>query len=130
MNRLDFLVSAFGVKLGPNGGRVFRPGVIGCLAFLALQSHPMATQRGADPQRPTFRGGVELVVVDATVLDKDGKPVPDLQVSEFSIKAGGKKRNIVSIDYIGAGALKRATSSAASASAIDTAAPPSISRQG
>ena len=43
---------------------------------------------------PTFRSGVSLVTVDVSVLDKDGKPVPGLQIGDFEIKLNGKVRPV------------------------------------
>jgi hypothetical protein len=41
-------------------------------------------------QQPTFKGGVSLVTVDVTVLDKDGNPVRDLKPEDFEIKLNNK----------------------------------------
>jgi hypothetical protein len=48
-----------------------------------------------DPQGPTFRGGVNVVRVDAIANDKKtGKPVLDLKPEEFEITEAGKKQTI------------------------------------
>jgi VWFA-related protein len=50
-------------------------------AIVAFRAEP-----GAQTQRPTFRGGVELVDVDVVVFDKTtGKPIRGLKQSDFSI---------------------------------------------
>ncbi len=54
----------------------------------------------AQDQRPTFRGGVELVTVDVVAFDKSGKVVGDLKPSEFSVTAGGRPRRIVNAEFI------------------------------
>jgi len=58
---------------------------------------PDATAAGAPeiPQGPTFRGGVNVVRVDAIVNDKKtGKPVLDLKPEDFEITEAGKKQTI------------------------------------
>jgi VWFA-related protein len=47
---------------------------------------------------PTFPSGVELVTVDAVVLDRDGRPVPGLTRDDFVVKEDGKPREIVSFE--------------------------------
>lgn len=51
-------------------------------------------------QTPQFKSGVDLVVVDAVVLDSKGEPVSTLTVDDFMIKAGGRPRKIVSAQYV------------------------------
>jgi len=40
-------------------------------------------------QQPTFRTGTEIVRVDVSVLDGRGRPVPNLQVTDFSLTEDG-----------------------------------------
>jgi hypothetical protein len=42
------------------------------------------------PQQPTFRGGIDVVRVDAFVTDKKGQPVTDLKETDFEILEDGK----------------------------------------
>lgn len=51
-------------------------------------------------QAPTFRSGVELIEVDATVIDRDGSPIPDLQASDFSVTVDGETRTVVQAQFI------------------------------
>src|SRR5512137_998415 len=53
---------------------------------------------------PTFPSGVELITVDAVVLDKDGRPVPGLTREDFVVKEDGRPREIASFEAFVAGA--------------------------
>jgi VWFA-related protein len=48
----------------------------------------------ATPPPLKFPSGVELVTVDAVVLDRDGRPVPRLTADDFSVTEDGKVREI------------------------------------
>ena len=54
----------------------------------------------AAQQPPTFRSGVELLEVDATVLDRDGNPIPDLQAADFAVTVDGDPRAVVQAQFI------------------------------
>ena len=58
-----------------------------------------ATAVGAAWQ-PTFRSGVELVTVDAAVLDGDGRPVPGLVADDFRLEVDGRSRRVVSAQFV------------------------------
>ncbi len=47
-----------------------------------------------------FRGGVDLLTVDATVVDSSGRQVTDLQPTEFTVEVDGSSRPVVSAEYI------------------------------
>jgi VWFA-related protein len=51
-------------------------------------------------QPPTFRSGVDLFAVDVQVVDRDGKPVPALGPEKFEVSIGGKRRKVVSAQFI------------------------------
>jgi VWFA-related protein len=51
-------------------------------------------------RQPTFRSGVDLVTVDAAVLDGDGRPVPALTADDFRIEVDGRPRRIVSAQFV------------------------------
>jgi VWFA-related protein len=53
---------------------------------------------------PTFRSGVELITVDAVVLDRDGRPVSGLTREDFVVKEDGRPREIASFEAFVAGA--------------------------
>ena len=52
----------------------------------------MATTAVGAARQPTFRSGVELVTVDAAVLDGDGRPVTGLRAEDFRIEVDGRPR--------------------------------------
>lgn len=60
------------------------------------------TPRPAAPSspQPVFRTGIELLTVDATVVDRDGRQVADLASEEFEVSVDGDKRPVVSAEYI------------------------------
>ena len=53
-----------------------------------------------EPQRPTFRTGINFVRVDVIVTDRDGNPVLDLKPEEFSVAEDGKPQKIEQFDII------------------------------
>ena len=52
-------------------------------------------------QAPSFRSGVDLLTVEATVLDRAGTPVRDLGAADFVVTIDGKPRKVVFADYHG-----------------------------
>ena len=52
------------------------------------------------PEQAPFRTGVELVTVDATVLDRGGRPLRGLGVDDFKVTVAGQPRRVVSADYV------------------------------
>ena len=69
------------------------------LALSALVS--LAPGAASQDQKPTFKSGVELVLVDAQVVDKKkGDPIPGLTAAQFEVTIDGKKRNVVSVQFI------------------------------
>jgi len=67
------------------------------LCLTAALSTAMTT---AQQPAPTFRVGVDLVPVDVTVLDRQGRPVSDLTAADFSLTVDGQPRTVVSASYI------------------------------
>jgi VWFA-related protein len=63
---------------------------------------------------PPFRGGVDVVVVDARVVDRRGSPVMGLTPADFEIKVDGRVRPVVSLEYQSASAAPNQAGSQAS----------------
>ncbi len=57
------------------------------------------------PQKPVFRAGVNLVVVDAVVLDATNQPVADLEQRDFQVLEDGKPQDIVTFTRVALPAL-------------------------
>src|SRR6187549_2564478 len=64
--------------------------IFGATAALASQNPPQTPS----PQVPTFRGRTVVVPVDVRVLDRDGKPVTDLKLEDFTIFENGVRQKI------------------------------------
>ena len=77
-----------------------------CLTLLALvltaslgsAQDPAKPQ--PQPQVPVFRAGVELVSVDITALDNNGRQVTDLSAAELEVEIDGTKRQVSTVEYI------------------------------
>jgi VWFA-related protein len=100
--------------------------LIGLLAssLLAIGAVVAAQQSGQPPQT-TFKSGVDLILIEATVLDKDGRPIADLQAKDFSIKLGGRTRTVAAAEYIPAGRTTAAAPAPPAQVAPATTGPPS-----
>jgi len=70
------------------------------LTALAAWSAPHAAQ-----QRPaeTFRSGREVLTIDTSVRDASGKPLTDLQPSDFIVHIDGEPRRVLTARLFGAG---------------------------
>ncbi len=49
---------------------------------------------------PVFRSNVSLMIVEATVLDRDGRPVPGLTADDFRITLNGKLQPVRTLSYV------------------------------
>src|SRR5436190_4297411 len=63
-------------------------------------SAPQAPAAPQAPQAPVFRAGVELVSVDITALDNNGRQVTDLTAAELEVEIDGSKRQVSTVEYI------------------------------
>ncbi len=65
---------------------------------MAAASMSLVAQQQATP---TFRGGVDLLTVQATVIDGDGRPIHDLQPGDFTVTIEGRPRKVLFARYYG-----------------------------
>jgi VWFA-related protein len=75
----------------------------GFVLAACLVSTPLALaaqQQPAPPDLPTFRSGVDLVTIDATIVADDGSPVEGLRASDFELKVDGKPRTVASAEFV------------------------------
>ena len=59
-----------------------------------------ASLHAQQPQNPVFRSGVNLVTLDVTAVDKDGKPVRGLAAADFVVTLEGQTRPVQTVDFI------------------------------
>ena len=69
---------------------------LGVLVITAIASSVAPSAQ----QAPTFRSSIELIEVDATVIDGDGNPIADLQAADFSVTVDGEPRAVVQAQFI------------------------------
>ena len=76
--------------------------VMTALALVAAQEQPpsQSSQTREPIQGPSFRTGIDLVAVDVSVVDKNGRPVDDLLAPDFLVKIDGNQRRVVSADLV------------------------------
>jgi VWFA-related protein len=74
------------------------------LVFVVLLAATLtASQAPAPPpQQPTFRGGTNLVQVDAVVTDSDRRPIVDLTATDFEVLDDGKPVAVDRVRFLGA----------------------------
>ena len=66
-----------------------------------------------EPQRPTFSTSINILTLDVTALDRDGKPVAGLRPEDFEIKINGSVRTVQTVAYIEAKVAGASTAPAA-----------------
>src|SRR6478735_8285783 len=81
--------------------------VVVLASTVAAQSFDAA--QGGQPQTPVFRSSVEALIVEASVLDRDGKPVTDLSASDFTVTLDGKPRRVRDARFFGDGNVEVVT---------------------
>ena len=61
---------------------------------------PDAGTRRQAASTPVFRAGVELVSIDVTALDANGRQVIDLTAGEFQVEIDGDRRLVSTVEYV------------------------------
>lgn len=74
----------------------------------------------ADDGSLNFEASIDVVAVDAHVVDGDGRPVRGLTADDFTVKVDGRARRVLSVDFVD---LAPGTAVAAEAAATGGAAP-------
>ena len=69
-------------------------GILLLLASLAVPSAALAQRQPQAPSAPTFKSGVDLVTVTATVRDRKGRLVKGLEATDFEVLDRGESRRI------------------------------------
>jgi VWFA-related protein len=64
-----------------------------------LRSAAGQTLPPPQPQQPVFTSRVDLIALDVTVVDKDGKPITGLKAGDFAVKINGKTGSVKQLDY-------------------------------
>jgi len=78
-----------------------RTGLVAVLLFLSVAAGIHLSAGGRQKtqqtqQTPTFRSQVNIIQVDAVVLDREGRFVPDIRQDEFEVLENGKPQRIAS----------------------------------
>jgi VWFA-related protein len=77
------------------------PLLIGWGLMIGASASAAAQQTSAAQQtQPTFRTTVDVVAVDVSVIDREGRPVDDLKAANFTLKVDGKPRQLRSAEYV------------------------------
>lgn len=74
--------------------------IVACALAFGFGIALRARAQDAPQQPPSFRSGVTYVRVDATVLDKNGRPVTDLTPRDFEVREAGVVQRIDSFKLI------------------------------
>jgi VWFA-related protein len=54
----------------------------------------------AEQPAQRFKSSIDVVQVDVSVIDVDGRPVPDLTAADFELRVDGRRRPIVSAQFV------------------------------
>jgi VWFA-related protein len=68
------------------------------LAVLVVGVVPARSQEKTG-EAPVFEAGVELVAIDVSVVDGDGRPVQGLGPEDFEVRVDGRPRRVVSVEF-------------------------------
>ena len=66
-----------------------------------------AAQQSAPADQPAFRTGADLVIVDAVVVDRAGRPVTDLTAADFEVRDEGRAQAVSLFQTVSVAATAR-----------------------
>lgn len=70
-------------------------------AALLVSGGPLLSGQQLRPERePTFRSGIEVVMIDVGVVDRQGQPLRGLGPADFTVSVGGQNRRVVSAEFV------------------------------
>lgn len=70
------------------------------LSTAAVLLVALAAVQGQSAQQPVFRAGIELLTVDVTAVDGDGRQITDLKAADFQVDVDGDRRQVTSAEYV------------------------------
>jgi VWFA-related protein len=70
------------------------------VVFVLFASFVLELAVAAWQERPAFRAGIDLLTVDASVVDEKGQPVTDLSADDFTAIVDGQPRRVVSVRFL------------------------------
>src|SRR4051812_15103655 len=90
----------------------------GVLGQTTQSTPPAAPPPAGQGPKVSFKGGVNLILVDVNVRDKNGAPIKGLKASDFELLEGGKAQDILTFAFE---EIAPATSAIISSSTLATA---------
>ena len=77
---------------------------------MTLRMVSLALALGCALEQPTFRSRVELIRLDVTVVDREGRPLRDLRPDEFTVTLDGAPRRVKFAQFYGVDETRHAMS--------------------
>jgi VWFA-related protein len=78
------------------------------IAVALVVSALAAASADRPTQIPLFRTGVDVLTMEASVLDRDGKPIADLRAADFAVTIDGAPRRVRDVRFYGHGEIGNA----------------------
>jgi VWFA-related protein len=100
--------------------RIARHAALGLAGAAMLTAAVVAQQAPAPADQPAFRTGADLVIVDAVVVDKSGRPVADLKATDFEVRDEGRAQSVSLFQTVSVAAPTQPTGSTTSRYAYST----------
>jgi hypothetical protein len=70
------------------------------LTVLGLLAAPAGHAQETPASGQRFRSGIDLITIDVSAVDRDGRPVEDLRPRDLRVKIDGREREIVSVELV------------------------------